>query len=91
MVLGSTALTMMPATPAATRSSISAVWIAADDCSGYLNDEVVVRQLALRLLDAGFGRLPEIGGAVDDEGQGLLVLRLRRSGETDQGGGGGSG
>jgi len=36
MVFGSTALTMMPATPAATRSSIRRVWIAAEDCSGYL-------------------------------------------------------
>ena len=36
MVFGSTALTMMPETPAATRSSIRRVWIAADDCSGYL-------------------------------------------------------
>ena len=91
MVLGSTALTMMPATPAATRSSMMRVWMAADDCSGYLNVERVVRQFALRLLDAGFGRLPEIGGAVDHEGQGLLALRLRRSGETEQRGGDGSG
>ena len=58
---------------------------------GILEDERVVRQLALRLLDAGFGGLPEIGRAVDDEGQGLLVRRLRGSGKADQGGGGGNG
>ena len=47
-------------------------------------DELVVRQLGLRLLDAGFRRLPEIGSAVDDEGQGFLVRGLRRSGKAHQ-------
>ena len=51
---------------------------------GILEDQRVVRQLALRLLDAGLGRLPEIGGAVDDEGQGLLVRRLCCSGKAQQ-------
>ncbi len=34
---GSTALTMMADTPAATRSSMSRCWTAAAACSGYLN------------------------------------------------------
>ena len=91
MVLGSTALTMMPATPAATRSSIRRCLDRRGRLLGIFEARGVVRQFALRLLDAGLGRLPEVGGAVDDEGQGLLALRLRRSGETEQRGGDGSG
>ena len=49
---------------------------------GIFQNEIVVGQFALRLLDAGFGVLPEIGGAVDHEGQGLLVLGPRRSGQN---------
>src|SRR5271169_1938450 len=47
---------------------------------GIFEHEIVVGQLALRLLDAGFGILPEVGGAVHDESQRLLVgsLRARR-------------
>jgi hypothetical protein len=58
---------------------------------GILEHQGVVRQLGLRLLHAGLGRLPEIGGAVDHEGQGFLVLRLRGAGKAQQGGGDGSG
>ena len=45
---------------------------------GIFELEIVVGQLALRLLDAGFGGLPEIRRAVDDEGQRLLAGSLRR-------------
>ena len=43
---------------------------------GILEGQVVVRQLGLGLLDAGFGGLPEVGRAVDDEGELLLALSL---------------
>ena len=59
--------------PAATRSSISALLDRGGRLLGILELQIVVRQLALRLLDAGFGDLPEVGGAVDDEGERLLV------------------
>ena len=75
---GSTALTMMPATPAATRSSISALLDGGGRLLGIFELQVVVRQFALRLLDAGLGDLPEVGGAVDDERQLLLVGRRGR-------------
>jgi hypothetical protein len=41
---------------------------------GIFQDEGVIGQLLLRLLHARLGVLPEIGGAVDDEGEGLLIL-----------------
>ena len=41
---------------------------------GIFQDEGVVGQFALGLLHPGFGGLPEIRRAVDDEGEGLLVL-----------------
>ncbi len=42
---------------------------------GIFQLQVVVRQFVLRLLHAGLGELPEVGRAVDDEGELFLVLR----------------
>ena len=62
------------AAPAATRSSISLIWIAAEDLLGIFEDKVVVWKLALRLfLYARFRRLPEIGGAIDDKREHFFV------------------
>ena len=48
--------------------------------------EVVVRQFSLRLLYPGFGDLPEVRSAVDDEDEGLLIGGgRRRDGERQDG------
>ena len=50
---------------------------------------IAVAELGLRLLDPGFGKLPEIGGGVDDECHLLRFLRLRRGARQRQRGGDG--
>ena len=53
--------------------------MAAADCSGYFSESSYFGSSALRLLHAGFGDLPEVRRAVDDEGEALLFLSLRRT------------
>ena len=43
--------------------------------------QLVVRQFALRLVDAGLREFPEIRGGIDDECKLLLFLRQRRRGQ----------
>src|ERR1700722_18651987 len=52
---------------------------------GIFEVELVIRQFALRLLDAGLSRLPEVRRAVHDEHERLLVGGLRRSREGQHG------
>src|ERR1700728_4295298 len=53
---------------------------------GIFEVELVIRQFALRLLDAGLGRLPEVRRAVHYEYERLLVGGLRRAREGPPGG-----
>ena len=75
---GSTALTMMRGDAGGDQVVHQPLLDGGRRLLGIFELQIVVRQLALRLLDAGFGDLPEVRGAVDDEGQRLLVGRRGR-------------
>ena len=74
-VFGSTALTMMRVDAGRDQIVHQPLLDRGRGLLRILELQVVVRQLALRLLHAGLGQLPEVRRAVDDEGQRLLVLR----------------
>ncbi len=74
--LGSTALTMIASTPAATEVIHQALLDRGGGLLGIFERQFVIRQFALRPSSRPPRELPEVGGAIDDEGKLLLLLRI---------------